>query len=305
MANRFWVGGTGTWDASDTTHWAATSGGAGGVSVPTSGDAVTLDGSSGGGTVTVNTNFNLGATGTLTMDTFTGTLDFATNNNSPSMRVFSSNGSATRTLNMGNGTWTMLNPGGGFESVWNAFSASNFTMNANSSTLLLQPASVTGYRAINANGATFNNITVNNPTVSYEPIVINIFTLGLTCANLTLNNVRTVWWDRGGTTVTITGALTWAGGTGITDMASIINDNDGTPNTLNVANATTINWLALQGIIKTGAGSIVANNSIDLGRNSGITINAPAIGGSSTPPSLGSMMMQSGGVVRRNRVLAM
>jgi hypothetical protein len=58
MANRFWVGGTGTWDAADTTHWAATSGGAGGQSVPGAGDAVTFDGASGGGTVTVNADIS-------------------------------------------------------------------------------------------------------------------------------------------------------------------------------------------------------------------------------------------------------
>jgi hypothetical protein len=33
-ADRYWVGGTGNWDASTTTHWSATSGGAGGASVP-------------------------------------------------------------------------------------------------------------------------------------------------------------------------------------------------------------------------------------------------------------------------------
>lgn len=43
MANRFWTGGTGSWDASTTTNWSATSGGAGGASVPTSADNVTLD----------------------------------------------------------------------------------------------------------------------------------------------------------------------------------------------------------------------------------------------------------------------
>jgi hypothetical protein len=34
MAARFWVGGTGTWSASNTTNWSATSGGASGASVP-------------------------------------------------------------------------------------------------------------------------------------------------------------------------------------------------------------------------------------------------------------------------------
>lgn len=39
MADRYWVGGTGSWDAT-TTNWSATSGGAGGASVPTSADDV-------------------------------------------------------------------------------------------------------------------------------------------------------------------------------------------------------------------------------------------------------------------------
>lgn len=43
MAARFWVGGSGTWDASSTTHWSATSGGASGASAPTSSDTATFD----------------------------------------------------------------------------------------------------------------------------------------------------------------------------------------------------------------------------------------------------------------------
>src|SRR4051812_26682562 len=52
MANRFWVGGSGTWNSLSSAHWSATSGGAGGASVPTSADAAFINGSSGGGTVT-------------------------------------------------------------------------------------------------------------------------------------------------------------------------------------------------------------------------------------------------------------
>ena len=42
MANRYWVGGTGTWDTS-TTNWSATSGGASGASAPTTNDSVFFD----------------------------------------------------------------------------------------------------------------------------------------------------------------------------------------------------------------------------------------------------------------------
>lgn len=53
MANRYWVGGAGTWDASDTSHWSASSGQSSGASVPTSGDDVIFDGLSGSGVCTV------------------------------------------------------------------------------------------------------------------------------------------------------------------------------------------------------------------------------------------------------------
>lgn len=43
MADRYWVGGSGNWDASTTTNWASSSGGAGGQSVPTSSDNVFFD----------------------------------------------------------------------------------------------------------------------------------------------------------------------------------------------------------------------------------------------------------------------
>lgn len=43
MADRYWIGGSGNWDASTTTHWSDSSGGAGGQSVPTSSDNVFFD----------------------------------------------------------------------------------------------------------------------------------------------------------------------------------------------------------------------------------------------------------------------
>jgi hypothetical protein len=58
MADRYWVGGTGTWDASTTTNWSTTSGGAGGASAPTSADNAYFDDESDTGaafTVTIGT----------------------------------------------------------------------------------------------------------------------------------------------------------------------------------------------------------------------------------------------------------
>jgi hypothetical protein len=50
MADRYWRGGSGTWDATTTTNWSATSGGAGGASAPTSADNVIFDAGSNVGT---------------------------------------------------------------------------------------------------------------------------------------------------------------------------------------------------------------------------------------------------------------
>jgi hypothetical protein len=60
---RYWVGGTGTWDATTTTNWSTSSGGSGGASVPTSVDNVIFDSASSSGNYTVSR----GATAIQTM----------------------------------------------------------------------------------------------------------------------------------------------------------------------------------------------------------------------------------------------
>lgn len=68
---RYWVGGTGSWDASTTTHWSDSSGGAGGSSVPTSSDDVIFDAGSASDnyTVTITATANCA---NFTMDKPTG-----------------------------------------------------------------------------------------------------------------------------------------------------------------------------------------------------------------------------------------
>jgi hypothetical protein len=53
MADRYWVGGTGTWNGNSGSRWSNVSGGSGGYSVPGSGDNAIFDSNSGGGTITV------------------------------------------------------------------------------------------------------------------------------------------------------------------------------------------------------------------------------------------------------------
>ena len=56
MAARYWVGGGGTWDGSNTGNWSASSGGSGGASIPISSDDVYFDGNSSSGTVSLSGN---------------------------------------------------------------------------------------------------------------------------------------------------------------------------------------------------------------------------------------------------------
>lgn len=80
MADRYWVGGTGTWNTTSTTNWSASSGGPSGASVPTVADSVFFDQA---GTYTVT------ATGALNCLDFTvsaGTVTFGAGA-SPSFNV--------------------------------------------------------------------------------------------------------------------------------------------------------------------------------------------------------------------------
>jgi hypothetical protein len=76
MANRYWVGGTATWDGTAGLKWSLTSGGVGGQAVPTTSDTVFFTNLSGANTVTIGTG---AVCSTLTMTGFTGTLAFGTN----------------------------------------------------------------------------------------------------------------------------------------------------------------------------------------------------------------------------------
>ena len=70
--DRYWVGGTASWDGTAGTKWALTSGGSGGATVPGLVDNAFLNGASGVNTVTIATG-NFGAT-SLNCTGFTGTL---------------------------------------------------------------------------------------------------------------------------------------------------------------------------------------------------------------------------------------
>ena len=195
-ATYYWVGSTGTWDASTTTHWSASSGGAGGAGFPTTGDTVYIDANSGTGTITLSTNPSLaylnmtGYAGTFTHTagntiTITGTLFYL----SSGMTYTVSNNFTSKILFSG-GT-TNFNPAGrnvGTVTIGNSASgtATSVTLindlTCNGNLVIVDNASYT--TTFNANG---KNVTA----ISYSVNNLNAGTCNVTLTNLTITGDNT------------------------------------------------------------------------------------------------------------------
>jgi hypothetical protein len=263
-ADRFWVCGTGTWNVSSSGCWSATSGGAGGETVPGASDVAIFDANSGGGTVTTDINPSLQG---LTLGQFTGTLTWATNNNSPSIGSagLNNSGTGTRTFNMGNGTWTFTGTSG---TVFDQTDTTNLTFNANSSTLVL---SGNGDVTFAGGGQTFN---VVQKTVGGGLTITGANTF----ATLSIATGIRAMYLPGSTTTTITNAPTWVGtSTAQLLISSSLPDANAV---LSIASGTmSMQWAAIRRMTFQDGATFTATNSFDAGGNSGATITMPATGG--------------------------
>jgi len=163
MANRFWVGGSGTWDNSSTANWAATTGGASGASAPTGADSAIFDTNSGtAATVTVastavalTTNLNksdltLSLAGNATLATFASPTAFTftsgaivLNSYTLTTSAFISDTTSARSVDFGTGKIVIT---GNNAVVWRA-SQANFTASG-SKIVELTYAGATGTRDI-------------------------------------------------------------------------------------------------------------------------------------------------------------
>lgn len=229
MANRYWVGGTGAWDATAGTKWATTSGGAGGASVPTLVDDVFFDANSGSGTVSLaggQTVLNLNTTG------FTGSIDFGNQNiqiyggitigatttlvnssnvylpiigNNPSTGTFSIdlNGKTVAGLNFtGNGgggkTYNFLSNFNIYASVWGLIHGNDSTLNFNSITVGAAGGVSTpfyynfnGTGNVNFGSATFQGLPSNPAQFSFSSSGT------FSSTNLTLSNFNSITSNKG------------------------------------------------------------------------------------------------------------
>ena len=162
MANRYWVGGAGTWDGTSTTNWSDTTGGSSGFSAPTSADDVFFDANSGTGIITIsasgtanNVSFN-STTLTLTLGanvTISGSFTFVNGTLNLASYIlicnsFLSNNTNSRNIT-GSGSFNIQGSG----AVWDV-NATNLTTSARGyvnftyvspSTLTVRNVSATSY----------------------------------------------------------------------------------------------------------------------------------------------------------------
>jgi hypothetical protein len=198
MANRYWVGGTNSWNTTAGTKWALTSGGAGGQAVPTSADDVFFDAASGAVVATITTASGTAAK-SINCTGFTGTL-------ASTVVGFPVHGSLTLSATMTatslsfdiNATGTVTTAGktltdltiaasGGTVTLGDALTVSgSLTVSSGTFTTSASNYAVTANRLI-ASGASAKTITLNASTVTLSSASTTSAAFTYSGSNLTFN----------------------------------------------------------------------------------------------------------------------
>lgn len=268
MANRYWVGGTGSWSGTNTANWSTSSGGASGASVPTSADDVFFDANSGTGTATITTGgmtikslnctgytgtlagtTNISVAGSITWGsgmtlsysgnlTISGTGTYTSNGKSrPGLTIISGSGitvtlgdayTSTGALNINQGTFDTA----GYALTATAINSAVTTVRV----LTLNASAVTltqsGFTVSNG----YANFTLNAGTSTITLSSASAKTIGTNSAStsLTFYNVTAT----GAGSLTLNGPCTYntltVGNTAATSIVQLIADNNNTISTLNL-----------------------------------------------------------------------
>jgi hypothetical protein len=184
MANRYWVGGSGTWNTTSTTNWSASSGGASGASVPTAADSVFFDQA---GTYTVTCT---GALTCLDITVSAGTVTFA-DGTSPTFAISGSMSLIAGTVWSSTGAITFNATSTGKTITTNGASfASNITFNGVGGGWTLGSAITTSVRLVFTAG-TFSTSASNYATTS-DRYIVQGGTVNLNGSTVTLTGTSTI-----------------------------------------------------------------------------------------------------------------
>lgn len=276
MANRYWVGGSGTWNTTSTTNWSASSGGAPGATAPGTADVAIFDANSGTGNYTVSTATTApsvagititdpaGTGNTLTFDTTAATITTASNtavnftfSSTTGSVVFS--GASALILNGGVtiSTPSLISfacPLSHTAGVANTWTFNNCSISGN-----MNKSNASGTLNFGSNFTTSGTITFTNG-------VVNTSTYTITCQTLTTN--CTLNFTSGGV-INITGTSgtvfnTLGSGATITGVSLIKltgNPSSGTTRTITMNSLTTASGAA-NFAVSAGSDSIITTTNL-------------------------------------------
>ena len=299
MATWYWVGGAGTWNNTTLTHWATSSGGAGGAGYPLITDNVVFDSNSGGTfTVTCNqtgqnncANFTISA-GAITFSNV-GTLIVSGNMTVTAAAAFNIasvtfNSTTSQTVQNGGSTFSATTPivfngvGGSWAlqdnlTVLSSITQTNGTLNLNGKTLSTPSyITATGTKNLTLNGGTllcsgsgatvFNNAAPTGYTT----------TLGTGSGKISLNSASAKTFVGGGFTYTVPVSNDGAGALTITGANTFATLANGVSPTTFTFPASTTTTLTTSFAIAGTSGNLVTLNSSTAGTQATISLTGGA-----------------------------
>lgn len=307
---RYWVGGTGNW-SDNTNHWAATSGGAPGASLPGSTDDVFFDAAS----HTTDYTVTIDATTKLSRDVSisapaSGNATFTSNNDwtvSGSFARYASvvwSWTGRITFNATSGTKTITSNGGAWRN--------RFSFNGSGGTFQL--VDELRFDSLNSQSLVQMDLTAgtfdpNGQRVYVDAVNATTILTGFNFADFKLvgaaSKIRTL--DLSGN-ITCSGTFEVAGNSGV-NRSFIRSSVRGTSRTITAATVTLSN-VDLQDITGAGAGSwnlsAITGLSGDCGGNSGITFTTPVtnfwVGGTGNWDAVAEWASTTGGSASSGRV---
>lgn len=306
MANRYWVGGAGTWSASATANWASSSGGAGGASAPTSADNVFFDANSGTGTCTYQSGavcFDLNTTNTSAISIFPNANDVRVDISGSvtlGANLVMSTGSFIGGVNfVGSGTQTITSNGFAFGGT---LLNTQFYLNHTGTVSLADALNVLGVATQTSNNFRMSSgtFTTNDFTVSVRVWVIQnagtkVVNLGASTVNLTNSaSSNTVWNHSGATNLTFnagTSTISVNGSSGTKTFAG----GGYTYNTVKLGATTGSAVLSISGANTFGDIQSARTNAATIRFTAGVTQTVGAFTASGTAGNLLSIISATAG----------
>jgi len=220
-----------------------------------------------GGTVTLADAFNTSGIFTLTLGTFT------TGSFNVTSSTYSGSNSNTRALNLGSSLWTITGSGA---SAWLATTATNFTLNAGTSTIL------------------FTSSIAKSMFCGITPVYWNVSQGGSGALSLAsgpqFNDIQNAYASTGATSILLNAA--GSPGTSVTTftasgsagkLLSLLSNASPTQRNITITSGTvSVDYLIIKDIAAVGGTWYAGANSTDNGNNAGWIFTAPPTPGTNT-----------------------